>query len=167
MERRNTAAAWFEHGANFRNDIRVKALRSEFGPTGYATICMILEVLSDSDGFRTDIGLPLLAIDFGLDNGSLTDIVSRATEYGILSLSEDGEMSSPLLDRYMQGLMDKRERNRAYYEERRKNRDKADPDVSGKSQQDSECFSKIQHDSEKFRKIQHDSEKFSRHSTVQ
>ena len=49
---RKNNAEYFSHDATLRNDIKIKALRSNFGSDGYASYCILLEILTYADNFR-------------------------------------------------------------------------------------------------------------------
>jgi DnaD/phage-associated family protein len=48
-------AIYFSHDSNARNDIKIKAMRKEYGSIGYAAFWIIIEMLRESD----DYALPL------------------------------------------------------------------------------------------------------------
>lgn len=90
---KNNSAEYFSHDADMRNDVKVKALRRKFSHTGYAVWNYILETLTDSENFELDfreINRELLAADYELTVGELTDIVEYACRIDLLQMSEDG-----------------------------------------------------------------------------
>ncbi len=90
---KNNSAEYFSHDADMRNDVKVKALRRKFSHTGYAVWNYILETLTDSENFELDfreVNRELLAADYELTVGELTDIVEYACRIDLLQMSEDG-----------------------------------------------------------------------------
>lgn len=78
---------YFRHDADMRNDMYVRALRLRYGHEGYAVWCMMLEVLTDKDGFEfemTPLNTELLAVDFGVSSFQLQEILDYCCTLGLL-----------------------------------------------------------------------------------
>ena len=48
-------ADYFPHETGMRNDRRIKSLRKRHGAEGYGIYCMLLEVLTDSQGLQVKL----------------------------------------------------------------------------------------------------------------
>jgi len=80
-------ADYFSHDATMRNDRKILALRSRYGLKGYAVYGMMLEALTESDGFEMVIDkfeLELLAGDFGIESTELGQIMEYMVELRLL-----------------------------------------------------------------------------------
>lgn len=107
-------AEYFPHFRDFRNNRRCKAIRSKFGPEGYAYLIMLLESLTYSDGFKisnTDLEIELLAGDFDVDSTLLKQLIDYCAELGLLD-KENGFIQSPELSASLQPLMEYRKKER-------------------------------------------------------
>lgn len=110
-------ADYFTHEKSMRNDPKVKALRSKFGHVGYAVFVMLLETLTDADGFifrLDDISLELLAGDFDLNAETVKGIIDYCCRISLLKL-EDGNLCSAGHQKRMQPLLEKREKSKERY----------------------------------------------------
>lgn len=107
------SADYFQHDADMRNDVKVKALRRRFSHKGYAVWCYILETLVDCDfygiGFR-DLDRELLAADFDVTVDELRAIVDYCCTLGLLQLQGDRLCCDNLVRRFaaLEELRDKR-----------------------------------------------------------
>lgn len=107
-------AEYFPHECNMRNHRKVKALRSTFGITGYATYCMTLEMIANAEGFTIDIDeveLKLIASDFGITTVELLKIWDEAHSIRLLEFENNQLSCSALIER-LQPMLDERERQR-------------------------------------------------------
>lgn len=122
-------AEYFLHSKDFRNNLRIKALRQRFGPEGYGIICMLFEVLISHEHFIINLqvlDVELLAGDFGIDSGCLNEILEYCIKLRILRI--DGDMlSSPLLDDYLTYLKDYRTKKRHQKQKTAQNADTDNP----------------------------------------
>ena len=87
----------FTHGANFRNDIRVKAIRRKFGFKGYSVLCFLMEIISDSENYCIEYNATnkdLLAADFDISTNELEDLILYFTQINILNLTFDNKLYS-------------------------------------------------------------------------
>lgn len=107
----NKDAYYFPHFSNARGDRKIKRVRKELGPEGYAIYFMLLEVLRDQDGFRYPLqDIDLLADDFGTSEQKVNTVISN---YKLFSLDENESFFSFKFNEYMQPYLDKKERARA------------------------------------------------------
>lgn len=108
-------ADYFSHDKNMRNDDRIRALRKKFGYMGYALWCMLLERLTDSEGFKlryqTNIDKDLLIGDLNTDGDDLDNVIQYAIELELFKL-ESGMLFSERLIKNFQPLINKRNRQR-------------------------------------------------------
>lgn len=108
-------ADYFTHDKDMRNDPKIKALRTKFGPTGYAVYCMMLETLTDSDGFKhpfSDIDKVLIAGDYSIEMELFDAIIEFSSS--ILGLFEikNKTISCPKLQERFEPLVAKRQNQR-------------------------------------------------------
>ncbi len=116
------SAEYFAHDADMRNDIKIKALRRNFGHRGYAVWCFILETLTDSEDYFADyneVSQELLAADFDVSVEELREIVSFSCRINLLQLTDDNRLFSQSLQRRFENLTVKRERKRLLSKEER------------------------------------------------
>lgn len=107
-------AEFFTHDADMRNDVKIKALRRKFSHTGYAVWNYLLETLTDSDFFEVEweeINIELLAADYDVSVGDLTEIVEYCVKIGLLQRAGDKLFSQALRQRFAP-LIANRERKR-------------------------------------------------------
>lgn len=117
------SAEYFAHDADMRNDIKIKALRRNFGHKGYAVWCFILETLTDSEDYfadYNDISKELMAADFDISVEELQEIVSFSCRINLLQMTEDNRLYSQSLQRRFENLTVKRERKRLLSSEERR-----------------------------------------------
>ena len=103
---------YFSHDSDMRNDIKIKALRRNFGATGYAVWCFVLESLTDKENFEieyTDIEQELMAADFDISVNELRDIIDYCIKINLLQL-EDGRLFSKRHKERLYGVIEKKER---------------------------------------------------------
>jgi hypothetical protein len=108
-------ADYFTHDADLRNDRRIKAIRSEFGPAGYGIIIMLLEMLTDADHTQlcTDgVELDLLAGDLGVSVTEINSLLQLAERIGYFTRNEAGNLTCPDLNQALEPVFDKRNRSR-------------------------------------------------------
>ena len=75
---------YFPHDRDMRNHRKVKAIRTKFGPIGYAIWSMTLEYLTGIDGnvFEySDVEFELMAGDFGVSATEIREVVDYANNY--------------------------------------------------------------------------------------
>lgn len=107
-------ADYFTHDADMRNDVKIKALRRKFSHTGYAVWNYLLETLTDSDFFEVEweeINIELLAADYDVSVGELTEIVDYCVKIGLLQRAGD-KLFSKAHQRRFASLLADRERKR-------------------------------------------------------
>lgn len=117
------SAEYFAHDADMRNDIKIKALRRNFGHKGYAVWCFILETLTDSEDYfadYNDISKELMAADFDISVEELQEIVAFSCRINLLQMTEDNRLYSQSLQRRFENLTVKRERKRLLSSEERR-----------------------------------------------
>lgn len=89
-------ANYFGHDADMRNDIKVKALRRNYGNNGYAVWCYLLESLTDANGYELEWNTEnaeLLAADFDVTPDQLIEIVTYCLRLHLLQV-ENGKLFS-------------------------------------------------------------------------
>lgn len=104
-------ADYFSHDANFRNDPRIRAVRSKFGVTGYGTVCMLLEILTFSDGFSvewSELSQEIYAGDVGVSAVEMQEIVSFCVKIHFFCVGNDN-LSCPTLTEGLRPLVEKRQ----------------------------------------------------------
>lgn len=87
------SAAYFQHSANLRNDIRVRAVRRKFGNEGYAVMNYLFELMTEKPEFKLEfspIDRELLAADFEVDKEWLNDFVFYCEEVQLFNINIDG-----------------------------------------------------------------------------
>jgi hypothetical protein len=110
-------ADWFHHDKGMRNDARIKAVRRRFGLDGYAIYNMVIETMTDTDGFcivETPDMLEITAGDFDLEPDKLHEIIEYCVSIGLLlrTTKTPSHLYSARLKRDMTALMDKRNSHR-------------------------------------------------------
>jgi hypothetical protein len=118
-------AEYFAHDKGMRDNRKVKAVRQKFGLEGYAVWCMLIEALTDCDGFRmewNELSLELLAGDFGLEPNALEQILDCFRRLKLIVLTSTELYSPGLLER-MEPLRRDRERKRDWAREKAKSQD--------------------------------------------
>lgn len=107
-------AEYFTHDADMRNDLRIKALRRNFGHKGFAVWNFMLETLTDCDYFEieyTEINIELLAADFDVSTEELRAIIDYCRTIGLFQI-EDGMLFSETHKKRFKALLNNRERKR-------------------------------------------------------
>lgn len=108
-------ADYFTHTADLRNDRRVKAIRTKFGPAGYGLFHMLLEALTDADHTALDtsaLELELLAGDFGTEASDIEALVKFAVGVGYFARNEAGLLTCPELSKWLEPVFEKRNRGK-------------------------------------------------------
>ncbi|QHV97285.1 DUF4373 domain-containing protein [Spirosoma endbachense] len=108
-------ADYFTHNADLRNDRRIKAIRSRFGPAGYGLTLMLLEVLTDADYTQLnteELEMELLAGDFGVSVTEIYSLLQLAEKIGFFSRNEQGFLICPDLNKALENVFEKRNRAR-------------------------------------------------------
>ncbi len=108
-------AEYFTHNADFRNDRRVKAIRSNFGAAGYGIVLMLLEILTDADHTQLctdDLELELLSGDLGVSVTEIHSLLQLAEKIGLFSRNEGGFLICPDLNKSLEPVFEKRNRAR-------------------------------------------------------
>lgn len=112
-ERNN--AEYFTHDADFRNDRRVKAIRSKFGAAGYGLLLMIMETLTDSEftQLSTDeVEIELLSGDYGVSVTEIHSLLQLSEKIGFFARNEAGMLICPDLNKALEPVFEKRNRAR-------------------------------------------------------
>lgn len=107
-------ADYFTHDADMRNDVKIKALRRKFSHAGYAVWNYLLETLTDSDFFEIEweeINIELLAADYDVSVGELTEIVEYCVKIGLLQ-RVGNKLISQAHQQRLSSLIANRERKR-------------------------------------------------------
>ena len=90
---------YIPHFINARNDRKIKRLRKDMGPAGYAYFFMTLEILREQVGFKYPLhDIDLLADDIG---ASVPMIETMIRAYDLFKIDEN-EFFSPKLIQYIQ-----------------------------------------------------------------
>src|SRR6476620_1038886 len=112
-ERNN--AEYFTHDSDFRNDRRVKAIRSRFGASGYGILLMLIETLTDAEHTQLstdDIEIELLSGDFGVCATEIHSLLQLSEKIGFFARTDTGMLICPDLNRWLEPVFDKRNRAR-------------------------------------------------------
>lgn len=101
---------YFTHDNGMRNHRKIKAIRQKFGITGYAIWCMILELLTGSDGnvFEdSEIELEIISGDFGVTVTEMRNVLDYCYTLELLFIN-DGFVYSESLDDRLKSVYEKR-----------------------------------------------------------
>jgi hypothetical protein len=99
-------ADYFEHVKDFRDKIHIKALRRKYGPSGYAIIVMIQEVLCGSPGIQLEINVntyELLSGDLDVEVELLEKVIDYSIQLEILQ-TENSFLRCRSLDKSLEKL---------------------------------------------------------------
>lgn len=70
---------WFKHDSNARNDIKIQALRHDYGVAGYGMFFMIIEIMRESDNnrlpYNKKFSMVGIARDLGVEVGLLSAFI--------------------------------------------------------------------------------------------
>lgn len=113
-------ADYFPHDADMRNDLKIRALRREYGHEGYSIWSMFLEVLTDSDYFQyqwTETSIELLAGDFEIEPQKLKDIISYCQKINLLTNDGEYVFTEKLINRLETVLRRRKRQRKDLYEE--------------------------------------------------
>lgn len=108
-------ADYFPHDSDMRNDPKIKAIRRKFGIEGYGIYCMVIEYLADADHFKAkinELGIELMSGDFDIAPEKLTAIIDYAIVLDLLQKDTDSNISCNSLEKRLNPLLSKRERDR-------------------------------------------------------
>lgn len=101
---------YFPHDRDMRNHRKVKAIRTKFGPLGYAIWSMTLEYLTGINGNEfeySDVEFELMAGDFGVSAPEIQQMVDYCIKLEMLYLN-DGFIHSESLDERLKPVYEKR-----------------------------------------------------------
>lgn len=108
------SAAYFQHSANLRNDIRVRAVRRKFGNEGYAVMNYLFELMTEKPEFKLEfspIDRELLAADFEVDTEWLNDFVFYCEEVQLFNINiDENTLSSDFLKEIFKPLFELRQK---------------------------------------------------------
>lgn len=107
---RKNNAEYFSHDASLRNDLKIKALRSKYNSDGYATYCILLEILTDADNFQikdTELNRLLIAGDIGIELDLFENILDTMDSLDLIQMDGEFIWNANLLER-MQPVLNKR-----------------------------------------------------------
>lgn len=108
------SAAYFQHSANLRNDIRVRAVRRKFGNEGYAVMVYLFELMTEKPEFKLEfspIDRELLAADFEVDTEWLNDFVFYCEEVQLFNINiDENTLSSDFLKEIFRPLFGLRQK---------------------------------------------------------
>ena len=117
-------ADYFSHDNSMRNHRKIKALRAEYGSDGFSSYVMLLETLTEADNFKIELkkelDWKLLAGDFGIDSEKIKKIFKLMEELELIR-NNNGIISCESLNQRLQPLLDKREKDREYSNNRNRN----------------------------------------------
>jgi hypothetical protein len=105
---------YFPHDRDMRNHRKVKAIRTKFGPIGYAIWSMTLEYLTGIDGnvFEySDVEFELMAGDFGVSATEIREVVDYCIKLEMIFLN-NGFINSESLDERLKPVYEKRGTNK-------------------------------------------------------
>jgi hypothetical protein len=105
---------YFPHDRDMRNHRKVKAIRTKFGPIGYAIWSMTLEYLTGIDGnvFEySDVEFELMAGDFGVSATEIREVVDYCIKLDMLFNNNDF-INSESLDERLKPVYEKRGTNK-------------------------------------------------------
>lgn len=105
---------YFPHDRDMRNHRKVKAIRTKFGPVGYAIWSMTLEYLTGIDGnvFEySDVEFELMAGDFGVSATEIRDVIDYCIKLEMIFLI-NGFINSESLDERLKPVYEKRGTNK-------------------------------------------------------
>ena len=105
---------YFPHDRDMRNHRKVKAIRTKFGPIGYAIWSMTLEYLTGIDGnvFEySDVEFELMAGDFGVSATEIREVVDYFIKLDMLFNNNDF-INSESLDERLKPVYEKRGTNK-------------------------------------------------------
>lgn len=112
-------AEYFSHDADMRNDLRIKAIRNKFGLEGYAIYCILLEFITDADGFALKYGvseIELISADMGITSSYLKKVVDYMLKLNLLQKeitnTKELYIRCHTLEKRFSGLLSKRKRQR-------------------------------------------------------
>lgn len=101
---------YFPHDRDMRNHRKVKAIRTKFGPIGYAIWSMTLEYLTGIDGNEfeySDVEFELMAGDFGVSAPEIQHLIDYCIKLEMLFLN-NGFINSESLDDRLKPVYEKR-----------------------------------------------------------
>jgi hypothetical protein len=105
---------YFPHDRDMRNHRKVKAIRTKFGPIGYAIWSMTLEYLTGIDGNEfeySDVEFELMAGDFGVSATEIRDVIDYCIKLDML-FNNNGFINSESLDERLKPVYEKRGTNK-------------------------------------------------------
>jgi hypothetical protein len=105
---------YFPHDRDMRNHRKVKAIRTKFGPIGYAIWSMTLEYLTGIDGNEfeySDVEFELMAGDFGVSAPEIQHLIDYCIKLEMLFLN-NGFIHSESLDDRLKPVYEKRGTNK-------------------------------------------------------
>ena len=113
------SAAYFQHSANLRNDIRVRAVRRKYGNEGYAVMNYLFELMTEKNEFKLEfspIDRELLAADLDVNTEWLSDFVEYCDEVQLFNLNlDENTLSSEFLKEIFSPLFKLREKRAETY----------------------------------------------------
>ena len=112
---RKNNADYFSHDNNMRNDPKIKSVRAKFGNEGYAVWCMLLELLSEKNGFKLalqkDIEWVLTSSDFFVETKTFKEMIKFFIFLGLIKRKQNFIFCPKLVER-LSPLLEKREKMR-------------------------------------------------------
>lgn len=130
-------ASYFSHDADMRNNRKVKALRTRFALEGYAVWCMILECLTDENGFVLPwdtLNIELISGDFGVSAERLKEAAEYMDKIRLVVI-ENETLHCPAHRARMQFVIDERERKRQWKQVKKDVIDGENPESDGENAQ--------------------------------
>jgi hypothetical protein len=100
-------ADYFSHDSDMRDDPKIKALRRKFGVAGYGVWCMLLESITDSENFRLNMDLEIMAGDYDIEPDFLDQVIQYCLKLDLLQ-DQNGVISCRTLEHRLATVIDKR-----------------------------------------------------------
>lgn len=102
---------YFSHDCGMRNDIKIKALRRNFGHIGYSFWNMILEHLGNCEYFEyewNEFNIELLSADFDIDTDEISKMIQFCLKLNLLQIHNGFLTCDKLTDRLEETVLVKR-----------------------------------------------------------
>jgi len=107
-------ADYFPHETAMRNDRRVRSLRKKHGEGGYGIYCMLLEILTESQGLQVELNpleRQLILDDLDLEESLFTDVIDTLLMLGLMQRDDNNVLRCKSLDSRLEPIFTKRNRS--------------------------------------------------------
>lgn len=114
-----TNADYFPHSANFRNDVKIRAIRTRYGLIGYAVVMCLMEMISDANNLElewNELNQELISCDIGVELDVLLSVVEYGVKIQFFNVL-DGKLTSTILSELLEHLFQKRKRMQQAYKQ--------------------------------------------------